>query len=70
MMAMRRWFRSLEWPLVSRRTYGDLQRENFELRGAIRSANEELQRHRKLIAGLQSGQPDIIRAFEKAIAHD
>ena len=63
---MKRWL-NLIWPFVLRSTHERMIRENFSLRGAIRSANEELAKHRTLIAGLKSGQPEITRAFEKAI---
>jgi hypothetical protein len=55
------------WPLVWRSSHDALKRENFELRGAIRMANAELQKHRMLIVGLKTGQPEITAAFEKAI---
>ena len=64
---MMRWNIRKLWPFVLRSTHDRMARENFNLRGAIRSANEELARHRTLIAALKSGQPEITRAFEKAI---
>lgn len=57
-------WRRIQWPLVWRSSHDRLLRENFELRGAIRSANEELLKHRKLLAGLRTGHIEITRAVE------
>ena len=60
------------WPFVTRSTHAELQdehdrikQENWHLRGAIREANEELRKHRLLIAGLRTGQDDVCRAIER-----
>lgn len=63
----------MRWPFVWARTleqvtleYGQLRTENFTLRDALREANAELVRHRRLIAGLRTGDPEVTRAIEKA----
>lgn len=58
----------LRFPLVLRHAYEALQTENFTLRDALREANAELLKHRILIKGLRTGQVDITRQFERAIA--
>jgi hypothetical protein len=62
------WLKILAWwPFVTKVHHEAVRRENWELRGALRGANEELAKYRRLISGLQTGQPEIVRAFEKAI---
>ena len=56
------------WPFITKSRHEAVRRENWELRGAIRAANEELAKHRTLLAGLRTGQPEITRAVEKVFA--
>lgn len=62
MKKMLRW-----WPFVLKSTYENLRRENWELRGALSRANEELRKHRMLIGGLRNQQAEVVRAVEKVI---
>ena len=57
------------WPFVLLTTHERMIRENFELRGSIRRANEELMKHRTLLAGLRSGDAAMTRAVQK-VFHD
>jgi len=41
--------------------------ENMTLRDALREANEELRRHRLLLASLRAGHDDTTRAVERVI---
>lgn len=59
---------SVFWPFVTKRYHEQVRRENWELRGAIRAANEELLSHRRLINALRTGQPEVTRSFERVIA--
>jgi hypothetical protein len=54
------------WPLMWKRGHDAVARENYTLRDALRSANEELSKHRRLIAGLRTGQTEVIQQVEKA----
>jgi hypothetical protein len=51
------------WPLMWRSTYEQVRRENYTLRDALREANAELLKHRKLIAGLRNGSIDLVGQF-------
>ncbi len=55
------------WPLVMRYRYEELKLENYTLRDALREANSELRRHRKLLSGLRDGDRRMTAAVEKAI---
>jgi len=55
----------LVWPFVWRSTYERMRRENYTLRDALREANNEIKRHRRLLADIQSGRTDVVRILEK-----
>jgi len=55
------------WPFVHQDEYHRVRRENMVLREALRDANAELLKHRRLITGLRTGQSEITEAFERAI---
>jgi len=42
-----------------------MRRENYTLRDALREANNEIKRHRRLLADIQSGRTDVVRILEK-----
>lgn len=52
------------WPFVTRKAHDRLLQENFHLRGAIRQANDELRRHRELLARLRSGERTATNAVQ------
>ncbi len=56
------------WPLkiVTAHAWRMLNLENSTLRTDLGNAMVELRRHRLLIAGLRTGEPEITRAVEKA----
>lgn len=56
------------WPFVLKRTHARIQTENYTLRDALREANDELRRHRKLIAGLRAGQVNVTQAIERVFS--
>ena len=58
------------WPflLIRKRDHRLLTMENATLRDALRNANQELAKHRRLIAGLRIGDPEITKALERARA--
>ncbi len=58
------WLRRLAVPAHEAR---HLQVENFTLRDALREANIELLAHRRLIAGLRSGQADVTQAVQRIV---
>lgn len=58
----------MRWPLIWRRDYDALKTENFTLRSALKEANEEIRKHRALIAGLRTGQAEITRSVERVLA--
>lgn len=57
------------WPFVHKDTHLAVRRENGLLREALRDANAELLKHRRLISGLSTGQTEITEAFERALKH-
>lgn len=56
------------WPFMLKSTHETVRRENWELRGALNRVNEELRKHRLLIGGLRTQQPEVVRAVEKILA--
>lgn len=56
------------WPFVLKSTHGALQTENWTLRDALKSANEELAKHRRLIGALRDGDPATTRQLEAVFA--
>ncbi len=56
------------WPfvIVSKHALRMLKLENSTLRSDLGNAMVELRRHRLLIAGLRTGEPEITRAVERA----
>lgn len=56
------------WPLkiVTKHAWRMLNLQNATLRDDLGNAMAELRRHRLLIAGLRTGEPEITRAVEKA----
>lgn len=54
-----------EWPFMLRSTHEAVRRENYTLRDALREANVELARHRKLLAGIRSGAVDVVGVLER-----
>lgn len=61
-MLLRDW-----WPLVARHRLVAAQLENFTLRDALREANAELYKHRRLIIGLRDDDKATTEAFEKVV---
>ena len=55
----------MRWPLVWRSSLEAARLENFTLRDALRNANEELAKHRKVLAGLRAGDRAMTEAVEK-----
>lgn len=55
------------WPLMWKSNHEEVRRENYTLRDALRSSNQELAKHRRLIAGLRSGQTEVLKSVETAI---
>ena len=53
------------WFWVRRSTHEAVRRENYTLRDALREANEELRKHRVLVAGLRRGDVEMTRAIER-----
>ena len=44
-----------KWPLMWKSTYEAVRRENYTLRDALKEANKEILKYRRLVAGLQDG---------------
>lgn len=57
----------MEWPFMLRSTHDVVRRENYTLRDALREANNELRKHRTLLAGVRSQQPEILRKLESVL---
>jgi uncharacterized protein (DUF3084 family) len=55
----------IEWPLMLKSTHEAVRRENYTLRDALREANKELAKHRQLLAGIRSGQIDVVTTLDK-----
>jgi protoporphyrinogen oxidase len=55
-------------PFVGRKKYEALLTERSVLLDALRNANEELRKHRQLLATLRTGQTEMTEAVEKALA--
>lgn len=59
------------WPLMLRRTHERLTSghaiERLTLLDALRNANEELRQHRRLLAGLRTGQVAMTNAVERIL---
>lgn len=53
------------WPLMWRSNHEAVRRENYTLRDALREANAELLKHRRLIGGLREGSIDLVGRFSK-----
>jgi hypothetical protein len=53
------------WPFVLRRKFDAVRRENYTLRDALREANAELLRHRRLLAGVRAGSIDVVGALDR-----
>ena len=51
----------LNWPFVRRWTYEQMRRENVLLKDALREANSELSKHRRLLADLRDASPNGLR---------
>ena len=49
-----------KWPFALKSTVRRLQLENYTLRDALREANNEIRRHRKLLGELTTGSADIL----------
>lgn len=52
---------------VRRSAYDKLKLENYTLRDALRDANEDLRRHRVLLAAMRDGDPETTRQIEKVL---
>lgn len=50
------------WPWVTRHRYETVKQENYTLRDALREANNELWKHRQLLAGLRAGDQSMTDA--------
>lgn len=55
------------WPLVWHSTYDRLRTERNVLLDALREANNELRKHRKLIGDLHHGHNDTARTVERIL---
>ena len=55
----------MQWPFVRRSTHLAVQRENYVLRDALKEANKELLKHRRLIGGIRSGSVDVVGILNK-----
>lgn len=55
----------MKWPFVWRSEYARVTSENYTLRDVLREANNELRRHRAVLAGIRSGQVDVVRVLDK-----
>jgi len=55
------------WPFMLKSNHEQVRHENTLLKDALHEANKELRKHRLLLGGLKTQQPDIVRAVEKAI---
>lgn len=49
-------------------THEEVRKENGFLRSALNEANKELLKHKKLVAGIQSGQIDVVKILDKIAA--
>lgn len=56
------------WPLMLRSTHEHMRRENWELRGALGKANDELRKHRLLLGSLREGHGGTTEALERVFA--
>lgn len=54
-------------PWVSRAKYNRLWAERNTLADALRNANDELRRHRRLISAIQDGHGDTIAALDRVL---
>ncbi len=61
-------FRFDWWPIMLRRTHEAIRRENWELRGALGKANDELRKHRLLLGSLREGHKETTEALERVFA--
>jgi hypothetical protein len=61
------WLARLDWPLVRRGRHNELRLENMTLRDALRNANDEVRRHRALIAGLRDGDERVTESVRRVI---
>lgn len=57
----------IRWPLMWKSTADEIRLENYTLRDALRNANEELRKHRTLIAGLRTGQTEVVNDLERIL---
>lgn len=64
---MRRLLRGL-WPFMLKSTHEAVVRENLTLRDALREANKELVKHRRLIAGIKDGSVDVVHVLNRMTA--
>jgi len=55
----------MQWPFMLKSKHLAVQRENYTLRDALREANKELLKHRQFIAGIRTGQIDVINTLDK-----
>lgn len=55
----------MQWPFILKSTHLAVQRENYTLRDALREANKELLKHRQFVAGIRSGQIDVVKTLDK-----
>lgn len=54
----------MRWPFVLKSTHEAVRRENYTLRDALREANKELQKHRRLLGGIRAGQIDVVEVLD------
>ena len=57
----------IRWPFMLVSTHEAVRRENYTLRDVLRETNQELAKHRRLLAGLRDGRIDVTRALEKVL---
>lgn len=55
----------VSWPFMLRSTHERTLRENLTLRDALREANNELRKHKMLLAGIRDSSIDVAKVIEK-----
>lgn len=58
------------WPFMLKSMHEKVRQENYVLRDALREANAELSKHRRLLAGIRSGQVDIVGVLDRMTQKD
>lgn len=56
----------IKWPLMLKSNHQAVQAENYLLRDALKEANKELLKHRRLISSLRDADPETTDRFMRA----